>query len=122
MCAAISYRFVLERQRGVDWVEVGQYSCEAYAEEAMSERMVADRVRMCRYEARLARRWGDEFYRMPPGLYGSRYRIRPLVAWVPDTALPPGVDVECLDEYEYDHAPLWLAVLRVLFRLVGVRV
>lgn len=122
MGSAIPYRFVLERMCGSGWVEVGQYSCEAYAEEAMSERIVADRVRMCRYEANLARRWDDEFYRIPPSLYGSRYRVRPLMAWVRDEVPPVGDDVECLDEYEFDHAPFWLAVLRVLFRLVGVRV
>lgn len=122
MSAAIPYRYVLERQSGSDWVEVGQYSCEAYAEEALSERMVADRVRVCRYEARLAHRWDDEFYTMSPSLYGCRYRIRPLVAWVRAEASPVGNDVECLDEYEFDHSPFWVSVLRVLFRLVGVRV
>ena len=122
MCAVVQYRFFLERQCGSEWVEVGQYSCEAYAEEALSEMMVADRVRVCRYESQLARKWGDEFYVMSPALYGRRYRIRPLEAWVPDSETPSGGDVECLDEYEYDDSPLWLAVLRVLFRLVGVRV
>ena len=122
MCAAIPYRFILERQRGSEWVEVGQYSCEAYAEEAMSERMVEDRVRICRYEARLARMWDDEFYHMSSSLYGSRYRIRSNVVWVPDEQPRLVDDGVCLDDYEIDNSPVWLLVLRALLRLVGFRV
>lgn len=122
MCAVVQYRFFLERQRGSEWVEVGQYTREAYAEEAMSEMMVADRARICRYEAQLAHRWGDEFYTMSPSLYGRRYRIRALEAWVSDADTQPDSAVGCLDDYECEHYPFWVGVLRVLFRLVGVRV
>lgn len=122
MCAAIAYRFILERRYGDDWVEVGQYTKEAYAEEAMSERIVAERVRNCRYEARLAQMWGDEFYCIPPQLYGCRYRIRSLKAWVPDGDVPIGDDVERLDDYEIDRSPVWFVVLRAVFRLLGVSV
>ena len=121
MCAVVQYRFLLERQRGSEWVEVGQYSREAYAEEALEEMKVADRARICRYEARLAHSWGDEFYSMSPALYGRRYRIRPLEAWVPDREVVSGGDRECLDDYEIDNRPWWALVVSVLFRLFGVR-
>ena len=121
MYTAVPYRYILERRRGDDWVEIGQYACEAYAEEAMSEREVSDRARVATLEARLGARWGDEFFRLSPSLCGSRYRVRPLVAVVRSGAPCVEPDTELLDDYECDRAPLWFDVVRLLFRLFGVR-